>query len=264
MVYSTLAMIKRQMEVKDARYWSVIDAANSTIATSDNNSVANLGVQGSFEQLENVLKECTGDYVKVTVRTKGTDASEKGDENFAIQKGSSKYGPYFIQCTPANSLRGISGPINGAGSDIDLHRQIWQLEQALKDKDNESKYRELERKIEGLNGVNTNAGIFDKFLSTLAGNLADRFTGSEIKKALNKPEPEPARREPEHEPEHVSGADEEKEKNVVLTFLKNAGAAMGDEKTTLAAIAALSHMAQTKPAVFKETAMELINMASHE
>jgi len=257
MVYSTLAMVKRQMEVKDARFWTVVDANASIIATSDNKSVATQGVEGSFEALENILKQCTGDYVKVTIRTKTAD----GDENIAIQKGSSKYGPYYIQCTPTHGMHGIvNSPAPGV--DLDLHRQIWDLQQALKDKDAENKYRELEKKIEGLSGANANAGLFDKFLSQLATNLVDRFSAGEIKKALNKPEPEPEHRAPISEPEHVSGSDTEK--NVVLSFLSNAGAALGDEKTTLAAIAALSEMARTKPAVFKETAMELINMSAHE
>src|ERR1700721_4102045 len=123
-VYSTLGMIKRQMEVKDARYWTVADSNDNIIATSPKN-VATMGVEGSFEDLEKVGNECSGDYVRVSIKTKEANVDEvTGEYKLGPKpKGSSVYGPYFIQCTPPRGGGGGMNGFNGNGGDINLHKQ---------------------------------------------------------------------------------------------------------------------------------------------
>jgi len=252
-VYSTINTIRTQMESADARYWTIYDSSSNVLADSNPDIVQKETALQSFERIKQILDECTGDYVKVTVRKK--PANKDADGNY---KPGTVAGQQIFNYNIALTNSGGNMPING-NADRSLLEQIFKLEQQLRDKEHEQRYKELERKIEGLQTSKNENGILDKFIGRIADNIADRLTAGEIKKALNRDEPEPA----EHiEKEAPVESNPEQEKNIVVDFLKTTGSVMGSEKKTLDAIQALTHLAKTKPAIFKETAEQLIEQSN--
>ena len=253
-VYSTINTVRTQMESADARFWQIFDSNENIIAECNISTTQNETALQAFNRLKEILDECTGDYVKVVIRKKPANKDEEGNFKAGVTKGQATY-KYNIALTSPSG----GGPIAGAGDSRGLLDQIYELKQQLRDQEHDQRYAELEKKIEGLTAAKSENGILDKFISRIADNVADRLTSSEIKKALSKDEPEPT--EPSNSVAAVE-SNPEQERNIVVEFLKTTGAVMGNEKDTLAAIQALTHLAKTKPGVFKETAEQLIEQSN--
>ena len=256
MVYSSINTIKRQMEASDARYWTVWDSRGNLIAAMPPDEAKANNSTHAFEKLKEVLDDTTGDYVEVTVKVKEGNKNEDGTYNRGNVKGQQIYNYYVALVSPSGNA------INGVG-DRNMLEQIFELKQQLRDKEADIRYEKLQQQIAGLVEKKSDDSVLNKFIGRIADNIADRFTGAEIKKALNREEPEADRREDVKQPVASNVAPEE-EKDIVVDFLRSTGEAMGDQKLTLEAIAALAKFAKKKPGVFKETAEELIKQAPEE
>lgn len=115
----------------------------------------------------------------------------------------------------------------------------------------------LEKKIEGLTDKKSESGLFEKFFDKLANNIADKLTGDEIRKAIT---PEDKAGAPKETPvsEEPIGDNPEEEKNVIVSMVKNAAAAVGDKDKTMKGFEALAKMAKAQPKVFAQTVDALI------
>ncbi len=253
-VYTNINTIKRQMEASNARFWTVMDSSDNVIAKCNPVTDKDRKPIDCFNDLQATLEDCSGDYAKVMVYTKPPNVDDDGQYKRGNVAGQQMFKYNVALTSPTNAN------ISGAG-DINMQRTIWDLQQQLKDRDREEadrKWRaDMEKKIEGYESSNN--PLFDKFFSKISDGLIDRLMGGEIKKQLDKPEPSQVNTPP------VAGANAGVgERDVLVEFLETIASVLGSKEETIEAVKALTHFAKTKPAIFKETAAQLIEQSKEK